>query len=41
MTYENEQLKKTMSMDKEKLHCLEAALEELHKKGNLKLSRRL
>ena len=34
MTYENEQLKKTMSMDKEKLHCLEAALEELHKKGN-------
>ena len=37
MTYENEEIKKTMSMDKERLHCLEAALEELHKKGKFKL----
>ena len=34
MTYETEQLKKTMSMDKERLHSLEAALDELHRKGN-------
>ena len=34
MTYENEEIKKTMAMDKERLHCLEAALDELHRKGN-------
>ena len=38
MTYENEEIKKTMSMDKERLHCLEAALEQLHKKGKFKYS---
>ena len=33
MTYETEQLKKTMAVDKERLHSLEAALDELHRKG--------
>ncbi|KAH3726744.1 centrosomal protein of 290 kDa-like [Dreissena polymorpha] len=33
MTLENEELKKTMKMDKERLHTLEAALNELHRKG--------
>ena len=34
MAVENEELKKTMTLDKERLHALEAALDELHKKGN-------
>jgi len=33
MTTENEELKKTMTLDKERLHTLEAALNELHRKG--------
>ncbi|WAR07060.1 CE290-like protein [Mya arenaria] len=33
MATENEELKKTMTLDKEKLHALEAALNELHRKG--------
>ncbi|XP_053396760.1 centrosomal protein of 290 kDa-like [Mercenaria mercenaria] len=33
MTVENEELKKTMTLDKEKLHTLEAALNELHRRG--------
>ena len=35
MTVENEEIKKTMTMDKERLHALEAALDELHRKGKL------
>jgi hypothetical protein len=34
MTVENEEIKKTMTLDKERLHTLEAALNELHKRGN-------
>ncbi|KAL4233575.1 hypothetical protein ACF0H5_008256 [Mactra antiquata] len=33
MTAENDELKKTMTLDKERLHSLEAALNELHRKG--------
>lgn len=33
MAVENEELKKTMTLDKERLHAVEAALDELHRKG--------
>jgi hypothetical protein len=33
LTAENEELKSTMQVEKERLHALEAAMEELHKRG--------
>ncbi|KAK7503000.1 hypothetical protein BaRGS_00005626, partial [Batillaria attramentaria] len=33
LTMENEELKTTMKMEKERLHALEAAMEELHRRG--------
>lgn len=33
LTEDNEVLKKTLGLEKEKLHALEAAVEDLHKKG--------
>ena len=33
LTAENEELKSTMKVEKEKLHALEAAMEELHRRG--------
>ena len=33
LTAENEELKATMKMEKERLHSLEAAMEELHRRG--------
>ncbi|XP_070190390.1 centrosomal protein of 290 kDa-like [Littorina saxatilis] len=33
LTVENEELKSTMKMEKERLHALEAAMEELHRRG--------
>lgn len=33
LTEDNEGLKKTLGLEKEKLHALEAAVEDLHKKG--------
>ncbi|PVD27873.1 hypothetical protein C0Q70_10448 [Pomacea canaliculata] len=33
LTVENEELKATMKLDKERLHALEAAMEELHRRG--------
>ncbi|XP_005096015.2 centrosomal protein of 290 kDa [Aplysia californica] len=33
LTQDNEELKNTLSMEKEKLHALEAAMEELHRRG--------
>lgn len=35
---EKEELKSTMKIDKERLHALEAAMEELHRRGQLILS---
>lgn len=35
LTVENEELKATMKLDKERLHALEAAMEELHRRGEI------
>lgn len=37
LTEDNEVLKKTLGLEKEKLHALEAAVEDLHKKGECSL----
>ena len=38
LTAQNEELKSTMEVEKEKLHALEAAMEELHRRGRFNCS---